>query len=221
MLCSARCSCLKPSKAFTLSVLASCLLQQALLGLPGMATFMVDIQSDDALQKEVLSVPGICQVRACTAPPSIHALQCTAFTREGRVPCPSIVPCMHARTCKRMRMSHVCDHATKSRLKTCAPALQQHCSMRHPFCAALAPPWEVGGVGSSPLHVASPFIPQVSSRWTTTADALALPAAHCRPHLLAQIVELYPDWCGPCKAIQSTFRRIYFDAGDRPLKFFT
>ncbi|KAF5830571.1 flagellar outer dynein arm light chain 5, thioredoxin-like protein [Dunaliella salina] len=38
---------------------------------------------------------------------------------------------------------------------------------------------------------------------------------------VCQVVELYPAWCGPCKAIQSTFKRIYFDAGDRPLKFFT
>eukprot|EP00798_Chlamydomonas_sp_ICE-L_P014209 gene14209-20179_t len=36
-----------------------------------------------------------------------------------------------------------------------------------------------------------------------------------------QVIELYQTWCGPCKAIQSTFKRIYFDAGDRPLKFFT
>uniref|UniRef100_A0A7S0RNS7 Thioredoxin domain-containing protein n=1 Tax=Chlamydomonas leiostraca TaxID=1034604 RepID=A0A7S0RNS7_9CHLO len=36
-----------------------------------------------------------------------------------------------------------------------------------------------------------------------------------------QVVELYSTWSGPCKAIISTFKRIYFDAGDRPLKFFT
>mmetsp|Transcript_37651 Transcript_37651/g.83828 ORF Transcript_37651/g.83828 Transcript_37651/m.83828 type:complete len:108 (+) Transcript_37651:146-469(+) len=36
-----------------------------------------------------------------------------------------------------------------------------------------------------------------------------------------QVVECYQSWCGPCKAIQTTFKRIYFDAGDRPLKFFT
>ncbi|KAG1666919.1 hypothetical protein FOA52_005979 [Chlamydomonas sp. UWO 241] len=36
-----------------------------------------------------------------------------------------------------------------------------------------------------------------------------------------QIVELYQPWAGPSKAIFSTFKRIYFDAGDKPLKFFT
>ena len=36
-----------------------------------------------------------------------------------------------------------------------------------------------------------------------------------------QVIELYQTWCGPCKAIQSTFKRVYFDAGDKPLKFYT
>ena len=36
-----------------------------------------------------------------------------------------------------------------------------------------------------------------------------------------QVVELYQTWCGPCKAIQGTFKRVYFDAGDKPLKFIT
>mmetsp|Transcript_11834 Transcript_11834/g.34928 ORF Transcript_11834/g.34928 Transcript_11834/m.34928 type:complete len:110 (-) Transcript_11834:114-443(-) len=36
-----------------------------------------------------------------------------------------------------------------------------------------------------------------------------------------QVVELYQPWAGPCKAILNTFKRIYFDAGDKPLKFFT
>mmetsp|Transcript_10338 Transcript_10338/g.17974 ORF Transcript_10338/g.17974 Transcript_10338/m.17974 type:complete len:111 (-) Transcript_10338:502-834(-) len=38
---------------------------------------------------------------------------------------------------------------------------------------------------------------------------------------ICQVVEVYGSWCGPCKAIVSVFKRIYFDAGDRPLKFFT
>lgn len=36
-----------------------------------------------------------------------------------------------------------------------------------------------------------------------------------------QVVELYSNWCGPCKAILSTFKRLYFELGDRPLKFCT
>lgn len=36
-----------------------------------------------------------------------------------------------------------------------------------------------------------------------------------------QVVELYQSWCGPCKAIVSTFKRLYFDNGDRALKFYT
>lgn len=38
---------------------------------------------------------------------------------------------------------------------------------------------------------------------------------------VCQIVELYSTWCGPAKAIQSTFKRIFFDAGDKPMKFYT
>lgn len=35
------------------------------------------------------------------------------------------------------------------------------------------------------------------------------------------VVELYQGWSGPCKAIASTFKRLYFDFSDRPLKFYT
>ena len=35
------------------------------------------------------------------------------------------------------------------------------------------------------------------------------------------VIEVYQDWCGPCKAITGTFRRLCFDLGDRPLKFYT
>ena len=35
------------------------------------------------------------------------------------------------------------------------------------------------------------------------------------------VVECYQDWCGPCKAIFNTFKRLYFELGDRPLKFYT
>mmetsp|Transcript_148 Transcript_148/g.281 ORF Transcript_148/g.281 Transcript_148/m.281 type:complete len:129 (+) Transcript_148:128-514(+) len=36
-----------------------------------------------------------------------------------------------------------------------------------------------------------------------------------------QVIDCHSDWCGPCKAIMSTFRKIFFDFGDRPLKFYT
>mmetsp|Transcript_14131 Transcript_14131/g.17133 ORF Transcript_14131/g.17133 Transcript_14131/m.17133 type:complete len:134 (+) Transcript_14131:92-493(+) len=36
-----------------------------------------------------------------------------------------------------------------------------------------------------------------------------------------QVVDCHSDWCGPCNAIQGTFKRIYFEFGDRPLKFYT
>lgn len=35
------------------------------------------------------------------------------------------------------------------------------------------------------------------------------------------VVEIYQSWSGPCRAIQSTFKRIYFDNADSPLKFYT
>eukprot|EP00976_Prorocentrum_cordatum_P115520 1196024-Prorocentrum_minimum.AAC.8 len=32
------------------------------------------------------------------------------------------------------------------------------------------------------------------------------------------VIDCHPEWCGPCKAIKSTFRKIFFDYGDRPIK---
>jgi len=40
------------------------------------------------------------------------------------------------------------------------------------------------------------------------------------PGILA-IIDCHQNWCGPCKAIQSTFKRIFFDYGDKPMKFYT
>lgn len=34
-------------------------------------------------------------------------------------------------------------------------------------------------------------------------------------------MEMYQEWSGPCKAIQNTFKRVYFDNSDAPLKFYT
>eukprot|EP00878_Enallax_costatus_P021079 GHUV01022301.1.p1 GENE.GHUV01022301.1~~GHUV01022301.1.p1 ORF type:complete len:116 (+),score=31.95 GHUV01022301.1:141-488(+) len=36
-----------------------------------------------------------------------------------------------------------------------------------------------------------------------------------------QVVECYSEWAGPCKAIQSTLKALYFSLSDRPLKFYT
>mmetsp|Transcript_19692 Transcript_19692/g.67022 ORF Transcript_19692/g.67022 Transcript_19692/m.67022 type:complete len:113 (-) Transcript_19692:1050-1388(-) len=36
-----------------------------------------------------------------------------------------------------------------------------------------------------------------------------------------QVIDIYHTWCGPCKAIQNTFKKIYLDYGDKPLKFYT
>lgn len=35
------------------------------------------------------------------------------------------------------------------------------------------------------------------------------------------VVEIYSDWAGPCKAINGTCKRLYFDLGDKGLKFYT
>ena len=35
------------------------------------------------------------------------------------------------------------------------------------------------------------------------------------------VIEVYQGWCGPCKAIQSTFKKLFFDLNDRPIKFYT
>lgn len=53
----------------------------------------------------------------------------------------------------------------------------------------------------------------------TNANRPCCPSNH--PVSACTVVECYQGWCGPCKAIQGTFKRIYFDAGDKPLKFFT
>lgn len=35
------------------------------------------------------------------------------------------------------------------------------------------------------------------------------------------VLEVYSDWCGPSKAINATLKRLYFEHGDRGLKFYT
>lgn len=35
------------------------------------------------------------------------------------------------------------------------------------------------------------------------------------------VVDVHQTWAGPCKAIHGTFKRIFFDHGDKPMKFYT
>ncbi len=35
------------------------------------------------------------------------------------------------------------------------------------------------------------------------------------------VVEVYQSWCGPCKAVASILKKLYFDMSDKPLKFYT
>ena len=35
------------------------------------------------------------------------------------------------------------------------------------------------------------------------------------------MLEVYNEWCGPCRAINNTCKRLYFDHGDKGLKFYT
>ena len=38
---------------------------------------------------------------------------------------------------------------------------------------------------------------------------------------LLAVVDCHQGWCGPCKAITNTLRRIFFEFGERPLKMYT
>ncbi|KAL3154923.1 hypothetical protein ABBQ38_011457 [Trebouxia sp. C0009 RCD-2024] len=38
---------------------------------------------------------------------------------------------------------------------------------------------------------------------------------------VVQVVEVYQDWCGPCKAVVTTLKKQFFELGERPLKFYT
>jgi hypothetical protein len=35
------------------------------------------------------------------------------------------------------------------------------------------------------------------------------------------VVECYSEWAGPCKAVVSTLKSLYFAFNDRPIKFYT
>lgn len=76
------------------------------------------------------------------------------------------------------------------------------------------------------IHVeAQNFNCQAISTWNVDfARKLTFVGHRCCHHLIPYlfiVVEVYQGWCGPCKAINSTFKRLYFDLSDRPLKFYT
>lgn len=39
-------------------------------------------------------------------------------------------------------------------------------------------------------------------------------------HVFRVVVEVYQDWCGPCKAVVNTLKKQFFELGERPLKFY-
>ena len=39
-------------------------------------------------------------------------------------------------------------------------------------------------------------------------------------HVSRAVVEVYQDWCGPCKAVVNTLKKQFFELGERPLKFY-
>lgn len=52
----------------------------------------------------------------------------------------------------------------------------------------------------------------------------ALARAHAAPRrtgLNTPVIDAHPGWCGPCKAIFNTFKKVFFDLSDKPLKFYT
>ena len=58
---------------------------------------------------------------------------------------------------------------------------------------------------------------------TLHGTGLSTPRTHAltRGVLRNVVVECYKEWCGPCKAVVSSFRRISLDLGDAPIKFYT
>ncbi|GLI64908.1 hypothetical protein VaNZ11_008301 [Volvox africanus] len=58
------------------------------------------------------------------------------------------------------------------------------------------------------------FVTEIASEAQFKAEILETPGT-------LQVIEVFQSWCGPCKAVQSTFKRLYFDLNDRPLKFYS
>lgn len=60
-------------------------------------------------------------------------------------------------------------------------------------------------------------------RATPVDDLQYLHCAHAKPAspFHHAVVECYAEWAGPCKAITSTLKTLYFSYSDRPIKFYT
>ena len=67
---------------------------------------------------------------------------------------------------------------------------------------------------SSRLGVGTPRVPFPSIVRLTRPPSSPAPSPPA-------VVDVRQTWAGPCKAIQSTFKRIFFDHGDKPMKFYT
>ena len=95
-------------------------------------------------------------------------------------------------------------------------SMSTHIMLPYPIPYIIRREFEGDGVN---LVIGSEFIRMSFQTDIKDADAFAREVTQVPGTL--QVCECYQSWAGPCKAIQGTFKRIYFDAGDKPLKFFT
>ncbi|KAG2437995.1 hypothetical protein HXX76_005609 [Chlamydomonas incerta] len=58
------------------------------------------------------------------------------------------------------------------------------------------------------------FITEIANEAQWKTEVLETPGT-------LQVVEVFQSWCGPCKAVQSIFKKLYFDLNDRLLKFYS
>ena len=56
---------------------------------------------------------------------------------------------------------------------------------------------------------------------TLNGDGLLVTDSLQSQWLCCAVVEVYQDWCGPCKAVITTLKKQFFELGERPLKFYT
>jgi thiol-disulfide isomerase/thioredoxin len=56
---------------------------------------------------------------------------------------------------------------------------------------------------------------------TLKGDGLLVTDSLQSQWLCCAVVEVYQDWCGPCKAVITSLKKQFFELGERPLKFYT